>query len=485
MSLKQKTVSGFLWTSAGMLGNGMVSFLVTMILARILLPYDFALVQLLAVFLAISNVIVDSGFSQAIIRDDNPTDKDLSSVFYFNIVLSFSLYAVLFFAAPFISNYFDSPELIPLSRVVFLVIIFNSFSIIQNATLNRNLNFALVNKASVIGSFLAAITSIIMAFTGFGIWALVANMVLLPFFRSILLWSYSNWRPKKMFSLLSVKRYFAFGGFLMIQGIVDAISTNLVSLIIGRVYSKNELGYFSQGRRLDGYIVTPFNSIVKKVTYPILAKIKNEDQRLKEGYRKIVGIIMFAFIPAMLFTIGTSQNMIITLFGDRWAPAGIYLKIAALGSLLFPLQYVFTNIVMIKGRTNIMLIFSLTKHAIRISLLILFINQGVITLAIVFAISTTIGSLLFISLGMRYIKYSIIELFKDSYKTFFASLIGVIVIVLLGNMLLNYNPIIVFGIQIIGMGVTYLIFTLLFKNEFLKEAVSIIKPMVVKIKKQY
>src|SRR5690554_4580255 len=160
MSLKQKTVSGFMWTSAGMLGNGMMSFLVTMILARILLPYDFALIQLLAVFLAISNVIVDSGFSQAIIRDDNPSEKDLSSVFYFNIVLSFSIYTVLFFAAPFISNYFAAPELLPLSRVVFLVIIFNSFSIIQNATLNRNLNFALVNKASVIGSFLAAIISV-------------------------------------------------------------------------------------------------------------------------------------------------------------------------------------------------------------------------------------------------------------------------------------------------------------------------------------
>jgi O-antigen/teichoic acid export membrane protein len=265
MSLKQKTVSGFIWTAAGMLGNGVVSFLVTMILARILLPYDFALVALLSIFLTISNVIVDSGFSQAIIRDDNPTETDLSSVFYFNIVLSFILYLVLFFAAPAISNYFAAPELVVLSRVVFLVIIFNSFTIIQNATLNRDLNFPLVNKASVIGTFLAGIISVIMAFTGFGVWALVANMILLPFFRAVFLWLYSNWRPKRTFSILSVKRYFAFGGFLMVQGIIDAISTNLVSLIIGRVYTKNDLGYFSQGRRLDGYIVAPFNSIVQKV----------------------------------------------------------------------------------------------------------------------------------------------------------------------------------------------------------------------------
>lgn len=132
------------------------------------------------------------------------------------------------------------------------------------------------------------------------------------------------------------------------------------------------MGYFSQGRKLDGYIVTPFNSIVQKVTYPILAKIKNEKARLKHGYRKIVGIVMFVFVPVMFFTIGTSENMIITLFGEKWAEAGVYLKIAAIGALLFPLQHVCTNIIMIKGKTNIMLIFSFIKHGIRIILLLAF-----------------------------------------------------------------------------------------------------------------
>ena len=424
MGLKQKTLSGFIWTSAGMLGNGFMSFLVTMILARILLPYHFALVELLLIFLAISNVIVDSGFSQAIIRDDNPSEKDLSSVFYFNIALSFTIYICLFFAAPYISSYFDAPVLKLLSRVVFLVIIFNSFSIIQNATLNRNLNFAAVNKSSVTGSFLAGTISIIMAFTGFGIWALVANMVLLPFFRSILLWHHSRWRPIKSFSFNSVKKYFAFGGFLLVQGIIDAISTNLVSLLIGKTYTKNDLGYFSQGRKLDGYIVTPFNSIIQKVTYPILSKIKNEESRLKEGYRKIVGIVMFVFVPVMFFTIGTSENMIITLFGEKWAEAGVYLKIAAIGALLFPLQHVCTNIIMIKGKTNIMLIFSFIKHGIRIILLLAFLKSGVLALAIVFSLSTLIGSLLYIIPGMKYLNYKITELFTDCTKLYLRRLLA-------------------------------------------------------------
>lgn len=481
MGLKQHTVSGFIWTGAGMLGNGLMSFLVTMILARILLPYHFALVELLFIFLVISNVIVDSGFSQAIIRDDNPSEKDLSSVFYFNIALSFTLYTLLFFAAPYISDYFKAPELTLLSRVVFLVLIFNSFSIIQYATLNRNLNFAAVNKSSVIGSFLAGGISIIMAFTGFGIWALVANMVLLPFFRSILLWHHSNWRPKKTFSFKSVKRYFAFGGFLMLQGIIDAISTNLVSLIIGKTYTKNDLGYFSQGRKLDGYIITPFNSIVQKVTYPILSKIKNDGARLKDGYRKIVGVVMFAFVPVMFLTIGASNNMIITLFGEKWAEAGIYLKIAAIGGLLFPLQKVCTNIIMIKGKTKILLRFAFIKHGIRILLLLAFINSGVLALAIVFTFSTIIGSLLYISLGLKYLKYSYFELFKDLYKTIFASLLGLSLALILNYLLSNKNIMLIFVLQSIIMAIAYLTISRLLKNDFLKDAISMIKPLVLNV----
>lgn len=479
-SLKKKILSGLIWTSMGMLGNGVVSLIVTMILARMLLPEHFALIEALMIFLAISNVIVDSGFSQAIIRDDDPSEIELSSVFYFNLVLSSVLYAVLFFAAPYISTFFNSPELILLSRVVFLVIVFNSFSIIQNAILNRALDFATVNKSSVIGSFLAGGISVIMAFTGFGIWALVANMVLLPFFRSILLWYHSKWRPKKTFSFNSVKRYFAFGGFLMLQGIIDAVSTNLVSLIIGRSYAKRDLGYFSQGRKLEGYIIIPFNAIVQKVTYPVLSKIKSEEERLKDASRKIVGVVMFAFIPAMFFIIATSENMIVTLFGSKWYDAGVFLRIAVLGGILFPLQFVCTNIVMIKGKTKVMLRFSMIKHIIRIVLLLAFIKSGVIVLAVVFTLSNLIGSLLFIVLGMNLLSYSLKELIEDLYKSIIVSCIGVALAYIIGIFLINNNSVIVFIIQIIVMILVYIGGSRLVKNEYYNESIHMIKNIISK-----
>lgn len=482
MGLKQKTVTGFLWSSAGTFGNGVISLIVTMVLARLLLPYHFALIALLTVFLSISNVIVDSGFSQALIRDDNPSQKDLSSVFYFNITISILIYSILYLSTPFISAYFKASELNILARIVFLVIIFNSFTLIQYATLNRDLEFALLNKSSVYGNSISGSIAIIMAFSGFGIWALVANMVLMPFFRSVFLWYNSKWRPTKEFSLISVRKYFAFGGFLMVQGIIDAISTNLITLLIGKAYTKNDLGYFSQGAKLDAFIITPFTSIVQKVTYPILSKIKNEGERLKESFRKVVGVIMYAFIPAILFTIFNSDNLIVSFFGEQWREAGLYLKIAAFGSILFPLQIICINIIMIKAETKIMLQFAIIKQSVRIILLLAFLNKGVIALATVFSISTLIGSILYITLGMRILRYTFLEFIQDVFKTLVSSLIGIVFVLYVGCFFNEVNVAVVLAIQSGCMLIIYVLSSIIFRNEHGKESFSLLLPLYKKIK---
>lgn len=481
MGLKQNTISGFIWTSAGTIGNGLVSFLVTIILARILLPYDFALIELLVIFVAVSNVIVDSGFSQAIIRDDNPSEEDLSSVFYFNIALSFTLYILLFFAAPYISDYFEAPELTLLSRVVFLVIIFNSFSIIQNATLNRNLNFAAVNKSSVIGSFLAGGISILLAFLGFGIWALVANMVLLPFFRSIVLWYQSNWRPKKIFSFLSIKKYFAFGGFLMLQGIIDTIVTNITSFIIGKVYTKNDLGYYSQGGKLNGYIVNPLSSIISKVTYPILSKVKNEEERLKDIYSKVMGVVIFTVLPFSIFLCVNSENTIVFIFGEKWKPAAIYLSLFAVFGMFTPLQHVCMNIIMVKGKTKTLFYFAFIKQAVRLIIIIITIPMGVLAIASANIITSVIASVFYIVLGMYYLNYSVIDFLKDIYKTIISGVLLAIMIFVSFYFLKELNIYLTVSFQIIIMLLVYFGSSFFLKNVYINEISKILIPLIKKM----
>ncbi len=481
-SLKKKTLSGFIWTSAGTFGNGIISFIVTIILARLLTPSDFALIELLIIFVAISNVIVDSGFSQAIIRDDNPTETDLSSVFYFNLALSFALYAGLFFAAPYISTFFAAPELTLLSRVVFLVIVFNSFSIIQNATLNRNLDFATVNKSSVIGSFLAGGISVIMAFTGFGIWALVANMVLLPFFRSILLWYYSSWRPRMTFSFHSVKRYFAFGGFLMLQGIIDTVVTSITSLIIGRVYTKNDLGYYSQGGKLNGYIVSPIASIISKVTYPILSKVKDEEERLKDIYSKVMGIVVFIILPFSLFLIINSKNTVLFLFGKKWEPAAIYLSLFAVFGLFSTVQSICMNIIMVKGKTKTLFYIALIKQSSRLIIILLTIPFGVFAIASANIFTSVFFSLVYIGYGMYYLGLKFKEFLVDIFKTIISGFILAVVLVLSLFLFKSLNIYLAFLLQTLISIIAYIFVNKLIKNSYYDELYDSIKLSLVSIK---
>lgn len=480
MGLKQKTIFGFVWTSVGTLGNGVISLLVTMILARLLTPYDFAVIELLAIFIAISNVFVDSGFSQAIIRDDNPSEIDLSSVFYFNIVLSSLIYIVLFFTAPFIAKYFAVPELVTLSRVVFLVIIFNSLTIIQNATLNRSLNFEYVSKASIAGMFLAGMTAIILAFVGFGVWAIVANMVLMPLFRTIFLWTFSKWRPILKFSISSIKRYLSFGGFLMIKGILDAVITNLTSFLIGKVYTKTDLGYYSQGGKFNGYVVTPLSSIISKVTYPILSKIKNEPDRLKSGYIKIIGLIIFIILPISLFMIFNAEGTISLFLGSKWRPAGVYLQLFSIFGFFYLIQCVCINIVMVKGKTKTMLIFAMIKHLMRLVAILATMKISVLALACANIFSSVIASLLYIGLGMFYIKYSIKDFFLDIYKTLITALISVIAMYTIGLALEGQNIYLSVIVQGLVMSITYIGISIVIKNKYFNELLSMIEPLKTK-----
>ncbi len=476
MSLKTKAISGFFWTSAGTLGNGLVSFLVTIILARLLEPRDFALIALLTIFVAVSNIIIDSGFSQAIIRDDKPSQKDLSSVFFFNITISLVLYIILFICAPFIANFFDAPELTSLSRVAFLVIIFNSFTIIQNATLNRELNFAAVSKASVMGAFLAGIISVVMAFTNCGIWALVANMVLLPFFRSIFLWKQSKWKPTFDFSFLSIKKYFNFSVFLMIQGLVDVVVTNIVSLFIGKVYTKDDLGYYSQGGKLNEYVVVPIVTVVRKVTYPILSKLKNNEETLRNGYMQVIKIMLLVFIPMQCFTIITADNFVVFFFGEKWIEAAPYLIIFAIASLFYPIQELCINILLVKGRTKKNLIISLTRQLLRILAVVFFVNTNVLIFAGVFTFAGVIGSVIFILAGLREIKYSIIKLTKDSMPICIATLCSCIVIFLFNKFLIGVIPLqLIFILQAIIMFLIYTFLCVILKVDALTLFIDEIK----------
>jgi O-antigen/teichoic acid export membrane protein len=411
VSLRENTLKGFIWAFVGSFGSGFLNFLIIILLARLLEPDDFGIAEILIVFIAISSTIVDSGFSQALIREKTVSQKDLSSVFYFNLFVAVSIYIILFFSSPIISSWFGVKELIDYSRFAFLILLFESLSLIQNTIFTRDLNFKPYTKASLISVIISGGIAIYLAYKGFGIWALLVNMVLSSFFRMILLWIQSTWRPSFQISVSSIKKFLKFGGNLLLQGIIDKVVSNLESIIIGKYYSKESLGYFSQARKIDQFVTRPFILIVQRVTYPSLSKL--DDDSLKEGYRKILKISMFFVIPMAVFLFFSAHNIIFVLFGEKWKDSIPFLRLWSVIGLFVSFYSIFINIFLVKGKTRRLLYISIIRQILRVSSIVIFVRYSVIAMTYGILIVTFISTILYIRFGADLIKYKVREIIGD------------------------------------------------------------------------
>lgn len=318
MGLKQQAVKGVVWNSVGTIGSGVINLLITMILARLLSPDQFGVIAILTAFSLISDVIVDSGFSQAIIRDQSVDNTKLTSVFYFNLFIAIILYIFLFLLSPSIAFFYKIPEIKIFSRVLFLSVILNSLGLIQTALFNRDINFKAPAISSIVSMIIAGITSAIMAYRGFGIWALIANSILFAGLRSLLLWIQSSWRPKGFIKIESLKEYFGFSSNLLVQGLIDRIVTNIEPILIGKFYTTKSLGYFSQASKFNTYISATSSSVLQKVSYPVLSKIADNQEHLKSAYSQLVSLVIFALLPVYIVVILYAEDIMIVFFGSQW-----------------------------------------------------------------------------------------------------------------------------------------------------------------------
>ena len=475
MGLKNLAVKGVAWTSIGTIGSGLLNLLVTIILARLLTPHDFGIIELLVIFSSLSDIIVDSGFSQAVIKDNDATDTDLSSVFWLNLSIAIVLYLILFFASPFIARFYDAPIMENLSKVVFLTIVFNSLSVIQNANLSRKLAFRPFALASIISIVISGSIAIYLAMQGYGVWALAFNLVGFSFFRMSMLWLLSGWHPKFKFSQVSVKRYFSFGVNLLIQGLLDKLVTNLESLIIGKIYTKQQLGYFSQGRKLDSYVTQATNNVVLKVSYPVLSKIKNNETHLKEGYRTIVGVTMCCISPIMAIMFCGAEYIMNGVFGVQWLPATPYLRLWSICGWCLVVYSIFINIFLVKGKSKQLLHCSIAKQVMRILVIICLVRISIMHMMLGIVAVTLLTGLIYIIFGGKLIDYSLGEFFKDISITFISVVIAGLSAFIITPMIIASNGICALIVLAMILSLVYLLLLLLFKSPYLQTIFSIIK----------
>lgn len=380
MSLKTKSIQSIFWSSIQQFGSQGVTFVVSILLARLLTPAEFGLVAMLLVLIQICEAILDSGLSQSLIRSSNVNNEDYATVFYYNLGSSIILYFLLYVSSGLIASFYNEPQLTVLLQVLGLVIVIKAFSVIQITKLTKSLNFktqTIIALPALVGS---AVIALYMAFNNYGVWSLVAYRLSREFFSSILLWFHIQWYPGLVFSLSKFRVHFRFGLNLLLSSLLNSVFNNIYTLVIGKYFSASLLGYFNRADSLQKLPVHNLGSILNRVTYPLFSEIKEDNIKLKSTYLKVIGLSLFIMSPVMIFMGVLAKPLILFLLTDKWIEVVPYLQILAISGLLFPIHSFNLNILKVKGRSDLFLKLEIIKKVIIVLSVAVAINFGVIGL---------------------------------------------------------------------------------------------------------
>lgn len=363
-SLKDKTVKGVGWSAAdAFLGQG-VTFIVGLVLARLLSPEDYGLIGIVAIFTTILTGIVDSGFSNALIRKKDTTDEDYNTMFITNMVVSILLFGLLVVCSPLIANFFARQELIWLIRAMGLILILQALSITQVTILTKRIDFKTKTKASLISAVFSGFVGIGMAFTGFGVWSLVGQQLSKQLLYTICLWLFNKWWPVLEFNIQSFRYMWWFGWKLMVSGLLNNIWNQLNQVVVGKCYSPATLGQYSRSQEYASLFSSNLTTIIQRVSYPALAELQDEKDRMISAYRKVIKISMFVTAVTMISLGAVAEPLIYCLIGPQWHEAATYLPFICFSMSLYPLHAINLNMLQIQGRSDIFLYLEIVKKIV-------------------------------------------------------------------------------------------------------------------------
>lgn len=422
-SLKNKAVRGAKWSFIDNIASSGVTFLVGLVLANLLTPTEYGIMAIITIFIAVSTSIVDSGFSNALIRKVHIERVDYNTVFFFNLVVSFVLYIVLYVAAPAISIFFKEAVLIEVLRVIGWVLIVNALAIIPRTILVKKIDFKTQTKVSVISSVVSGVVGIGMAITGWGVWSLVWQQLSRQMMNTLFLWVFCKWIPVWEFSMKSFKELFNFGYKLLFSGLLDTIYKEIYYVVIGRFYSAADLGQYTRAQQFNIIFSSNLTSVVQRVSYPVLSSIQEESERLREAYRRVIKLTMLVAFACMLGLAAVAKPLILILIGEKWLPAVPYLQIICFSGMLYPLHAINLNILQVKGRSDLFLKLEIIKKIIAVGPIVVGIFYGIEYMLCGSVVTSFIAYFLNSYYSADLINYPTKEQLKDIFPTFAVSLI--------------------------------------------------------------
>jgi O-antigen/teichoic acid export membrane protein len=477
-SLKSTATNGMFWSAIDKFASQAGQFVIGIVLARLLMPEDFGLIGMLSIFLAISQTLINSGMGSGLIQKKNRTDVDFSTVFVFNFAVSVFIYLVLFFTAPLIADFYNMPQLVPITRVLTIIIVINSLAIVQRSRLTINIDFKVFAKVNVVSVILGGILGVFFAYNGYGVWALVIQYITATTVSVMMLWYLSRWKPSLIFSIKSFKELFGFGSKLLLAGLYGTAFQNIYNIIIGKIYSATELGFYTRAKSFADMSAGTVSSILNQVTYPILASLQDDKDRMVSVYSRLIRMTSFFIFPVMTLLALLADPLIRLLLGEKWVPVIVLLQWMCFARIFYPLSSINMTILNAIGRSDLFLKVDLSKMPFAIIALIITIPLGV--KAIIIGHVVTSFTAFFINAYMpgKLFGYGALAQLKDMIPVFIAtSVMAIIVffaILLIENL---YLKIIIGGLTGIGI---YGFMSYLLKIEEVEE----VKKLFLKIRRR-
>lgn len=460
---KKNVIGNFIWRFAERCGAQLVTFIVSVVLARLLNPSVYGTVALVTVFTTILQVFVDSGLGTALIQKKDADDLDFSSVFYFNFVVCIILYTAMFVAAPYIATFYNDITLIPVIRVISLTIIVSGVKGIQQAYVSRNMLFKRFFFSTIGGTIASAVIGIIMAYMGFGVWALVVQQLSNTIVDTLILWLTVRWRPKKMFSWQRLKTLLSFGWKLLCSTLLDTVYNNIRSLIIGKMYSPSDLAFYNQGEKFPKMIVTNINSSIDSVLLPTMSSVQDDKDRVKNMTRRAIKTSTYIMAPLMMGLVFCANPIVKMVLTEKWLFCVPFLQIFCITYMFYPVHTANLNAINALGRSDLFLKLEVIKKIVGMVLLLSTMWFGVMAMAYSLLVSAVISMIINSWPNRELLGYSFKEQIIDILPgILIALLMGIIIFPI---QLLAFPDIIVLIIQIPLGAIIYIGFSIFFKVE--------------------
>ncbi len=416
-----------LWTAVQKYSSMGITFISGIILARLLMPEDYGAIGMLAIFMSLAEVFIDAGFGSALIQKKNPTQTDYSTVFYFNIGMSAILYAVLFFSAPAIADFYRMPILSDILRVQGLILFIYAFNIIQRNQIRKNLRFKKLSTITIITSVISLIVTVIMAYAGFGVWALVAQNFIGALIPCVFFWVTTNWRPTREYSWKSFRELFGFGSYMFLTHLLTTFSQRITGLLVGRWYDPATMGYYSKASSTSKYATLSVSGVMIQTTYPLYASVQDDRERLINMVKRITSTLAFITVPILCLLILIAKPLFVLLYSDRWLACVPYFQILCFGGLAGCLQSVNQQTIAAIGKSKVFFVWTVIKQSIGIAFQVVgIIVWGIWGLLVGKVLASWFSYFVNISLVSKHVGYKSYQQLKDLSPIFIVSVLAVI-----------------------------------------------------------